>query len=303
MRSRFGRALERLLVHSGVIRIVARRRGSSLIIAYHNIVPHGARPPGERSLHLEQRIFAQQLDVLHQIARVVPLQRIGKLPVDGDRAPRVAITFDDAYRGAMTAGVDELVKRGLPATVFAAPAMLGDQVLWWDRLATLHGGVPPVSVREDALESSRGDSETILRKFDSPVQKPATVPDHARTVTEEELASVAALDGLTVGSHSWSHRNLARLGPADLAQELQRSKRWLEDRYSSFIPWLAYPYGLTSPVVERAAEQAGYVAALRIEGGWLARGNNSRYRLPRLNIPAGLSANGFRLRLAGLRCR
>jgi hypothetical protein len=43
MRSRFGRALERLLVHSGVIRIVARRRGSSLIIAYHNIVPHGAR--------------------------------------------------------------------------------------------------------------------------------------------------------------------------------------------------------------------------------------------------------------------
>jgi hypothetical protein len=32
-------------------------------------------------------------------------------------------------------GIPELVRRGLPATVFVAPALLDQRAFWWDRLA------------------------------------------------------------------------------------------------------------------------------------------------------------------------
>lgn len=304
MRSRLGRALERLIMNAGVVRMAPRfRRGDTLVLAYHNVVPEGATPPGESSLHLRRDIFAGQLDILCQAARIVPLHSLAEPQADGSGTLQVAITFDDAYRGALTVGVDELAKRGLPATVFASPGLLGDQSLWWDQLASVYGGSLPDSVRQNALVSSRGDKDVIFRYLHSQGYEPPPPPEHARTVTEDELAHVAGQEGFTVGSHSWGHLNLACLDPVELAHELQQSKRWLEDRFSSVIPWHAYPYGLASPAVERAAAEAGYVAALRVAGGWMTRGREPLYSLPRLNIPAGLSADGFRLRLAGLRCR
>jgi hypothetical protein len=61
---------------------------------------------------------------------------------------------------------------------------------------------------------------------------------------------------------------------------------------------LAYPYGISSPEVERAAKAVGYMAAFRVHGGWMKRAD-TRWSLPRFNVPAGLSRAGFRLRLAG----
>ena len=66
--------------------------------------------------------------------------------------------------------------------------------------------------------------------------------------------------------------------------------------------WLSYPYGLTSPTAAQAVERAGYVGAFLVEGGWLPRQQRfyHPFALPRLNVPAGLSVEGFQLRLSGL---
>jgi hypothetical protein len=76
---------------------------------------------------------------------------------------------------------------------------------------------------------------------------------------------------------------------------------WLRERFASFIPWLTYPYGLYSPAAQAAADKAGFTGALRVDGGWLrSHAPRAAFALPRMNIPAGVSINGFRMRIDGI---
>jgi peptidoglycan/xylan/chitin deacetylase (PgdA/CDA1 family) len=301
LRAFLKRVAERTLLATGAARLLGHavpRNG--LVLAYHNIVPHGAPPGGDRSLHLPQPDFAAQLDSLQRETDVVPLAELLNPGAGGSR-PRVAISFDDAYRGAVTVGVEELRLRGLPATIFVPPAFLGGRAFWWDAVADPGSGLAPAT-RLHALESCAGQDATV-RAWAASTGVPLRVPPaHAVAASEEELQRALGYPGLTLGSHTWSHPNLTCLTDTELADELTRPLAWLRERFARFIPWLTYPYGLADERVERAAERAGYEAALRVDGGWLEP-SPSRYSLPRFNVPAGISAAGFRLRLAGLFCR
>ena len=298
------RRLETVLVATGVASAGRRlRRGGRLILAYHNILPRGTTVDGDVSLHLPHDRFARQLDQLKRTHDVRPLDELLSGAHRGAARPLAAITFDDAYYGAVTIGVRELVERGLPAAIFVAPAALGRSSFWWDALAPSSEPGLPAEVRHRALTSLRGVDEEVrewARGAGMPVRE---VDPAARPATEEELAAAAIQPGITIASHSWSHPNLTQLDPDRLEQELERPFHWLRERFDSFRPWLAYPYGLASGPVEDAASRAGYEIAVRVEGGWIDRGRKDRLSLPRLNVPAGVSAAGFELRTAGFFCR
>ena len=278
-------------------------RGDILILAYHNIIPTGMALCGDRSLHLPQVEFAAQLDLLPRTHDVVSLDQALHYPSGVRARPQVVITFDDAYRGAVTAGVRELVERSLPATIFVAPAFLGGRAFWWDALTDPAAPGLDESFRERALGEFQGRDEPIRRWAQSIGRAAGPVAEHATCASEDDLRAAAGQPGITLGSHTWSHPNLARLDCTELREELLRSLRWLYGCFSQVVSCLSYPYGRSSAAVERAAAAAGYAAALRIDGGWIQGRPNNRFALPRLNIPAGLSRNGFMLRAAGLFCR
>ncbi|GEM_PF-282049 len=289
------------LVWSGVTRLgLHLRRGQTLVLAYHNVVPDDAPPAGDRSLHLRRTGFARQLDLLTDCCDVVPLATaLGPSPAGG--RPRVAITFDDAYRGALTLAASELAARRLPATMFVPPGLLGADAFWWDVLAGTHGLAP--EVRDRALGTHRGDGDAIVASAirEGQVPRDRSIPATHRPGTEAELASWASTPGLTVGSHTWRHPNLTRIPAETLARELVDPLAWLGQRVpGSMLPWITYPYGLCSATVASAARQAGYEGALLVSGGWISRRGADPFRVPRLNVPASLSLRGFRLRLAGL---
>jgi len=292
-------AVEQGLLRSGLPGISSRlRRSDTLILAYHNVVPDGGRVVGDSSLHLRRATFAAQLDALVEMADVVPLDSALSGNATGSGRPRVAITFDDAYRGAVTAGVEELTSRGLPATIFVPPALLDDGVFWWDALTP--SGMPglPPEVRDDALLRMAGRGSAILAEHGC--SDTSHIPAYARGASEAELSRAAGHPVIALASHTWSHPNLAALSPSELEDELVRPLAWLRERFAGVLPYISYPYGHYSPAVERAAAAAGYRAALRIEGGWLRDGETNRYAIPRLNVPSGLSNAGFRLRCSGL---
>jgi peptidoglycan/xylan/chitin deacetylase (PgdA/CDA1 family) len=274
-----------------------RVQGKRLILAYHGIIPDGEAPAGEPSLFLTQRDFAMQLDMLAAEADVVPLDGIDE--PEGGR-PRVAITIDDAYRGAVEVGVRELAARSLPATIFVAPGRLNDHVFWWDAL--LYGsGKLDEKLRNHALHRLGGGDERV-RGWAARTGLPARdrLPAYARTATQTELTDALKFGGITLGSHTWSHPNLASLGIADVATEVGRSREWLRAQFGErAIEWLSYPYGLESPQVRAAVADASYVGALGIGGGWHRPAEVSPFARPRFSIGAGLSAAGFRLRLQG----
>ena len=281
-----------------------RHRGDVLVLAYHNIVPFGAPSAGDLSLHLPQRRFAEQLDALVRTHDIIPLS--SALGGYAGRRPAAVITFDDAYEGAVTAGVSELEARKLPATIFVAPAYVNGGDFWWDALTEPGAGALAPALRSWALGDCAGrDADIRARAPHERGARLSPVPAHARGAHEHDLLSAASAPGITFGSHTWSHPNLSRLDDDVLSRELALPLAWLRERFSNVLSAISYPYGLASAQVERAAAQAGYTAGLRIEGGWMPRNgtNANAFALPRLDVPSGLSTAGFELRAAGVRVR
>jgi peptidoglycan/xylan/chitin deacetylase (PgdA/CDA1 family) len=295
MRLMVKRAAELALSRSGLTRVLRRlRRDDVLVLAYHNVIPDGAEVRGERSLHIGQEQFQGHLDLLARTHHVIPVQQI---TAPGHGRPRVVITFDDAYRGAVELGTAILREYKSPATIFVPPACLGGRQFWWDVLSA--GEEMPARLRESALSELAGKSADILARANR-IPDPRDAPVYERTATEAEIDLALAFDGLTLGSHTWSHPNLAALEGAELAEELVRPLEWLRDRYPErTVEWLSYPYGRWSDAVALAARRAGYRGAFRIEGGRIPPASDP-FGLPRMNVPAGLSVAGLELRSSGL---
>ena len=297
MRRFLKRRAEWMLSSTVVGRVTRHRvRSKRLVLAYHGVIPEGEKSAGERSLFIRQRDFAAHLDVLREVADIAALNDIDAA---GDGRPRVAITFDDAYRGAVDVGVRELVSRDMPATIFVAPARLKDHVFWWDALA--HGSGDSAKVRDFAIDQLGGIDERVRAwAAQRSISASDDLPAFAKSATVEELSAAVSQKGITVGSHSWSHANLAALGTEELAIEVTRSRDWLRANFGDkAIPWLAYPYGIDSVGARLVLADASYRGALRIVGGWHSYKNFSPFSRPRLNVPAGLSAEGLRARLVG----
>ncbi|MFQ5745725.1 MAG: polysaccharide deacetylase family protein [Gemmatimonadota bacterium] len=297
---------EAALVRLGVATVArSLSRPRPLVLAFHDVVPDDVPSVGDASLHLPLGRFRALIDVLQHRADIVDLGQIIQDPGAAAGPVRVALTFDDAYSGALTLGLAELARRGLPVTVFVSPGLLGRHAFWWDVLARPGGGGLEPSLRDRALGQWRGREAEIRAAVGPGTTEPTSaegepaIPSHARSATEEELRAAASCSLVRLASHTWSHPNLTRLGPRELGDELARPLAWLAERYSQVEPWISYPYGLSSPSVRRAARDAGYRAGFRIDGGRVRR-RDAELDLPRLNVPAGLSPRGLELRLAGL---
>jgi peptidoglycan/xylan/chitin deacetylase (PgdA/CDA1 family) len=84
-----------------------------------------------------------------------------------------------------------------------------------------------------------------------------------------DVAQARALvnNGMQVGSHSMSHPHLDELDAAQCSHELASSRRVLEGMLGCPVRHLAYPYGSLSPMVVRAAREAGYLTATTVQEG------------------------------------
>jgi peptidoglycan/xylan/chitin deacetylase (PgdA/CDA1 family) len=273
-------------------------RTGTLVLAYHNIRPAGEAAAGEHALHLPWAQFCEHLDLLAGHAEIVSLASTST-PGHSHNRPRVALTFDDAYAGAVEFALPEVSRRGLTASMFVAPGLLGGRSFWWDQLAGPLGGVLPADVRGFALETLAGRQDRVAAwAAERRLPWTESMPAWAVGASAAALRSAASLPGITIGAHSWSHPNLAALTGEALTQELQAPRQWMREQGLGTGDWLAYPYGRAGADTAQAAEAAGYVGALRVSGGFV-RADVHRHQLPRLNVPAQLSGAGLRLRLAG----
>jgi peptidoglycan/xylan/chitin deacetylase (PgdA/CDA1 family) len=290
------RAVEVAIDASGAGSLLRRRMAArDLVLAYHNIVPDGEVDPAA-SGHLGASNFAAQMSALATRADVVPITAL-TAPATGDR-PRVAITFDDGYRGAFRHAVPVLTSLGLPATFFVCPGLMGSEPFWWD--------TPNLAVwprRAEILVRLQGRGTRVREWIREQGLPPGdSSPDH-RAATAQEVREFARQPGITLGAHTMSHPNLSTLEEAEVRSELVECRDRLASEFPSWVPWVAYPFGLANPMVERVAAESGFHGGFVLDGGWIPSAGARITGLPRLNIAAGLSIRGFRLRLAGLFAR
>lgn len=294
--------IEQTVTRSGLADLVGRRhRTRRLVLAYHNVVPRGEGVWGERALHVTESNFQDHLDVLEDAATVMSLRRLLLGPPGGPGGPFVAITFDDGYRGAVLQGATALAQRGLPATFFVSPGLSQEKGFWWDRLAEAAGGAMQKKIRKRCLEEMAGQQARVLQWAGSKGLLGQVGPSHAHPASDQELETLVDRGPFDLGCHTWRHPNLVRLKSNDRQREIGRCSEWIEGVTGAPPEVISYPYGLESEGVQNDVRASGHTRGLRIAGGWLSEEKTANpFALNRLNVPAGLTANGLRMRLAGI---
>ncbi|HWZ27237.1 MAG TPA: polysaccharide deacetylase family protein [Gemmatimonadales bacterium] len=294
MRSVLKRALEAGFIYGGPGRLVSYvRRHQVIVLAYHNVVADDEAGFGDASLHLPVSRFRAHLEMLARGCDFVPLRAVLDSRGGSGRV-RIVVTFDDAYEGTITHGLPELARLGIPATIFVSPGFLGGKTFWWDDFRFVVGSPE----RRHALMNLAGDDDRVREWARAQGLSPIPTPPSFRVTSEARLRAVAG-GAITLGAHGWRHRNFASLSDADLREELERPRQWLEERLPGVIPWVAYPYGLSDERVQSAAAAAGYQGGLLTVGGGATVPPANPCRTPRFTVPAGLSKNGLAIRTSG----
>jgi peptidoglycan/xylan/chitin deacetylase (PgdA/CDA1 family) len=127
--------------------------------------------------------------------------------------------------------------------------------------------LPPRSVLitfDDGYRDVLRNAAPVLRRLHMPavafvITDRISGPDPS-FLTWLELARLER-DGVAVGSHTVTHRDLTALPPGELTAELVDSRRALEGHLHVPVPWLAYPRGGVDAAVLAAAQRAGYLLA------------------------------------------
>ncbi len=98
-------------------------------------------------------------------------------------------------------------------------------------------------------------------------------------------------EGVTFGAHTATHPALTRVGPAQVVDELHRSKARLEEGLGAEIAALAYPFGFVDSLARNAADALGYAVGVTVRHQ-RARYGDDPLLLPRLKVAGedGLAA-------------
>ena len=150
---------------------------------------------------------------------------------------------------------------------------------------------------DDGCQSMAGGALDCLRRFGFPavVFIPADyigktnlfdagVEPEEAICNWDDLKKLEAA-GISIQSHSASHRKFSTLSLAELEQELTGSKATLEDGLGTSVSAIAFPFGDSgsNPVeTDALLIKAGYRAAFLYGGGPVEPGKLHRYRIPRL---------------------
>jgi peptidoglycan/xylan/chitin deacetylase (PgdA/CDA1 family) len=264
--------------------------GSSLVLAYHNVVPCDVLGRGDASLHLPVELFREQLQLVSKEAELVSLPVL--LAEHGRPGRRVAVTFDDAYTGCLRLGLPACHDSGVIPTVFVAPDLLG-HFAPWDVWA--HHGVWDADRRSRFLQQSRGmAAEYVTQTCDG-------LPDDYRIGSLSALREALRAHEFHIGNHTQGHVNLGGFSAAEAADEVHRADTFLQQHFSGHVyPYLAYPYGIAATQLIADPRHQPPPYAFLVAGGWLPPDRTaSGTRIPRLNVSASASAARFRARLRG----
>jgi peptidoglycan/xylan/chitin deacetylase (PgdA/CDA1 family) len=157
---------------------------------------------------IDPALFRAHVEWLNEHCTIVPFDRLVAAASDArpGTPPVVALTFDDGFADNFEHAFPILAATGTPATFFITAGFVD--------------GDPNVIGR---IRAQRRLAEV-------------------RAMSWGQVRELRAA-GFGVGSHTYSHANLASLPPEAAADEIQRAKEILEARLEAPVPLFAYPWG------------------------------------------------------------
>ena len=215
--------------------------------------------PHRTYISTRPELFERHVQWLQEHCRLLSLVELVTARMSPGGKPAAAITFDDGYEDNHSYALPILAKYGAPATFFITAGF----------------------VERDAA---------VLRRFQQ------LLKCGSDDIVPLDWAQIRELrdSGLAIGSHTYSHPNLARLARGEAEHELRRSRDVISDKLGCAIDLLAYPFGkpnvhFTSATTD-VARMTGYrlAAAITFRG---IRDSDSLLRIPRFFADGDSLAN------------
>jgi len=282
------------LERAGIFGLVSRLREHApspwlTVLTYHSIRPNPG-PFDEGVVDGSAASLDRQLEMARHFGTPITLSEL-RDALQGKRLlPRrpLLITFDDGYRDNFDVALPILLRHRIRATFFVSTGFVKDRRLfWWDKLAYLISHSKKTRIELDYPRPmeldlrDRAEANCMVQRVvkDTPgldldrfvaalakaTQVELSHEDERRYADELVLtwAQVRALHeaGMDVQSHTRNHRVLHTLGRSELAEELEGSRKELEEALETPVFAVSYPVGRTiadSNVVRDAIASAGY---------------------------------------------
>ncbi|MCX6880639.1 MAG: polysaccharide deacetylase family protein [Verrucomicrobia bacterium] len=260
--------------------------------------------------------FVRGVQTLRRRYQIVSLDAaVAMLSGRAEWKPRcVVLTFDDSLHCLLPTAAKWLAASKLNATFFLSTEVIDHQrPYWWKRLdravaastakevsALLPNGStfridPALGLRSVApLKTAlkllpAAEIETVVtnleEQFGGTVTSSGSDDPYARILSWPEVLELASL-GMTIGSHTVTHPNLAILAPEQVRTELIESRERIQMMAGVPCEHLCYPYGTHSPSVCAMARDVGYRSAVTPEcPGWNYR-DSDLFALRRFAMPS-----------------
>ena len=236
---------------------VRRARGSEDIVV---LCYHGTSPTWQSELSVTPEGLGRHVEVL--LGKGYRAATFRDAILTRSFPKTFSVTFDDAYLSVFEHAFPVLSSLDVPATVFVPtdfPAT-GRPMSW-----------PGI---EDWLGT--------------------TDESELRCMSWEQLRELQD-GGWEVGSHTCTHPHLTRLGDAELADELRRSRAVCEQELGTPCLSIAYPYSDVDARVAAAAGAAGYRLGATLPVGFPPA---NLLRWPRVGMYGSTSALMFQLKIS-----
>ena len=313
-------AAANLLYWTGALSLLVRRRlkGRAVVLMYHRVFPAelANRSFSHPGIVVTPETFARHMDLLKRTFRPLSLNAFQQHMESGMSFPDGAclVTFDDGWIDNHDYALPILREHGIPAVVFVATDYIdSDRPFWQEYLGHLLHQAACRGLGESTLSSydirlPTPDDDASLRqaiadtvdrfRSDSYKNVDTLVEELAHVLSTAGLDHVAAPPdqfmtwpqvralsdgGITVASHSSSHRLLTRLDRATVTAEFAKSREALQVRLGLETCALAYPGGSYDADVRQSAIDAGYRLGFTTNPG-TTEAQSDRLLIPRVNI-------------------
>lgn len=291
--------------------------GLGAILMLHSVTAHPRHASGfnEHLIitpdFLDSLIVTMKKDgyVFVSMDEAVERLKLGK----GDRR-FAAITLDDGYRDNLVEALPIFERHATPCMIYVAPAQIDGTIdLWWEVLEEIvqlrdiiYINTPGGRVTLDCstfrkkgeslnklheyltIDVAETEQQGILREIGKDAGVDIETMQRGRLLSWDDIRSLAAHPLVTIGAHTVSHHNLARLSEEEARREIREAARIIESELGAAPRHMSYPYGYPSAVGKREvalAKEAGFVSAVTTRHGVL-HGSHAQHltALPRISI-------------------
>lgn len=282
-------------------------------------------------MYVLEEVFEAQAQFVSENFEVLSLSELLRIWQSGSlrlNQRHCVLTFDDGWGDNYTRAFPVLKRYKLPASIFLVSEFVGTSKVFWpeqlrvvlsklaerrnfDRphlsaLLSDHMESQVVDIVLRGIESGRPGSGWIDVAIDACKKRPAasasdligrlTEGDSGECTTKPSLLNWAEIQemskhGVTFGSHSCTHAILTSESFSKMKGEVENSGQQLKMRLESYIPVFCYPNGSYDQNVRACVAEAGYAAALSLDGGAEASRPRDLYALKRVMIHNDISRN------------